>query len=194
MPGERAGTSGVPERKRLDLRPDCSRCFGLCCVAPPFAASEDFAIDKEAGEACPHLRHDFRCDIHAALRERGFPGCAVYDCFGAGQQVAQVTFGGTDWRQAPDTAPQMFDSFMIMRQLHELLWYLAEALELEQAAPLRGELSSALADIERLTYYDADALGKVNVAGHRRRVSALLLAAGDLVRAAGRITRVGGEA
>ncbi|MGY4928813.1 pentapeptide repeat-containing protein, partial [Streptomyces sp. 900105755] len=25
------------------LRGDCARCFGLCCVALPFAASADFA-------------------------------------------------------------------------------------------------------------------------------------------------------
>jgi hypothetical protein len=34
---------------RLTLRADCERCFGLCCVAPAFAASADFAIDKDAG-------------------------------------------------------------------------------------------------------------------------------------------------
>ncbi len=194
MPGEGGGTGDVPERDRLDLRPDCSRCFGLCCVAPPFSASPEFAIDKEAGHACPHLRRDFRCDIHATLAERGFPGCTVYDCFGAGQQVAQVTFGGTDWRRAPETARQMFDAFMVMRQLHELLWYLAGALELEDAKPLRAELSAAITEIERLTCLDAGAVVRVDVPGHRRQVNALLLRVGDLVRAAGRMTRVSGEA
>lgn len=29
------------------LRADCGNCFGLCCVALPFAATTDFAIDKE---------------------------------------------------------------------------------------------------------------------------------------------------
>ena len=83
------------------LRADCSRCFALCCVAPAFAASADFAIDKPAGHPCPNLQEeDFRCGIHDRLRERGFPGCTVFDCFGAGQQVAQVTFGGRDLRRA----------------------------------------------------------------------------------------------
>ena len=173
-----------PERDRLDLRPDCDRCFGLCCVAPPFSASADFAIDKQAGEACPHLRSGFGCDIHSTLRERGFLGCSVYDCFGAGQKVAQVTFGGTDWRQAPATAEPMFESFLIMRQLHELLWYLAGALSLEHAAPLHAELSVAIDEVESLTYHDADRLRAVDVAAHRRNVNALLLRVGDLVRAA----------
>jgi hypothetical protein len=81
---------------RVDLRADCQRCFGLCCVVPAFSASSDFAIDKAAGQPCPNLRADFACAIHDRLRQRGFPGCAVYDCFGAGQQVAQVTFNGQD--------------------------------------------------------------------------------------------------
>ena len=79
---------------RSGLRADCERCFGLCCVALPFAVSADFALDKPAGTPCPNLRGDHRCGIHAKLRPSGFTGCTVYDCFGAGQRVSQVTFGG----------------------------------------------------------------------------------------------------
>jgi hypothetical protein len=171
-------------RDQLDLRPDCDRCFGLCCVAPAFAASEDFAIDKDAGQPCPNLLLEFRCAIHSTLLERGFRGCAVYDCFGAGQKVAQETFGGRDWRRNPDSAKQMFAAFMIMRQLHELLWYLAGAMELEPARSLREELGAALDEISRLTHGDAGELAKVDVTTHQRDVRSLLLRAGELVRAA----------
>ena len=34
---------------RDSLRADCERCIALCCVAPSFTASADFAIDKPAG-------------------------------------------------------------------------------------------------------------------------------------------------
>jgi hypothetical protein len=172
----------VPDRERLDLRADCERCFGLCCVAPVFSVSPDFAIDKDAGQACPNLRPDFRCRMHSTLRQRGFPGCAVYDCFGAGQKVAQVTFGGRDWRQAPESAERMFEVFMIMRQLHELLWYLTGALALEEARSLHGELRVALDEIERLTHCSPDVLVAVDVAAQRRDVNSLLLRTGDLVR------------
>ena len=104
-----------------DLRADCTRCAGLCCVALPFAASADFAFDKPAGTECPNLLDDFRCGIHQSLRERGFAGCTAYDCFGAGQQVTQVTFAGHNWRTTPGRAQQMFAVFPVMRQLHELL-------------------------------------------------------------------------
>ena len=172
----------MPEK--TDLRADCSRCFALCCVAPAFAASADFAIDKPAGQPCPNLRADFRCGIHRELRPRGFPGCTVYDCFGAGQQVAQVTFGGRDWRQNPATAPRMFDVFAVMRQLHELLWYLTEARTLTQPArPLHDQLTAALDETGRLTQLSPGEILAVDIAAHRDRVNALLRRASELARA-----------
>jgi len=165
------------------LRADCARCFALCCVAPAFAASADFAVDKPAGQPCPNLRADFRCGIHADLRQRGFPGCTVFDCFGAGQQVAQVTFGGRDWRHEPAGAGRMFDVFAIMRHLHELLWYLTEARTLPAARPLRGDLDRVLADLERATAGDPDAVLAVDVGAYRETVNTLLLGVSERVRA-----------
>jgi uncharacterized protein YjbI with pentapeptide repeats len=184
-------SASVPGGHRARLRADCGRCFGLCCVAPAFSASADFAIDKDAGQACPHLRRDFRCSIHDRLRPQGFPGCAVYDCFGAGQQVAQVTFGGRDWRREPGLAGQMFGVFTVMRQLHELLWYLSEALTLPAARPIHGDLSRALDETERLTQQNAGALAELDVVAHQRAVNTLLLRASELARAGAR--RTGGD-
>jgi uncharacterized protein YjbI with pentapeptide repeats len=164
------------------LRADCERCFGLCCVAPAFSASADFAIDKDAGQPCPNLQATFRCGIHDRLRQTGFPGCAVYDCFGAGQKVAQVTFGGRDWRHYPHLAGPMFEALTSMRQLHELLWYLTEALHLESAAPMHPELRLALEATERVTLSSADTLLGVDVPAHRRYVNELLVRASELVR------------
>jgi uncharacterized protein YjbI with pentapeptide repeats len=180
LPEERHRTA--PDRRRVSLRADCERCFGLCCVAPAFSASADFAIDKAAGRPCPNLRADNRCQIHAELRQRGFPGCAVYDCFGAGQKVAQVTFGGRDWRSRPETAAQMFEAFRLMRQLHELLWYLSEAVALAPSEPLARELRSALDDTEQLTRSTAEELVGLDVDSHRQVVNGLLRRTSELVR------------
>ncbi|MGI5460468.1 pentapeptide repeat-containing protein [Streptomyces sp. CA-249302] len=169
---------------RADLRGDCERCFGLCCVALPFAASADFALDKQAGTPCPNLRGDHRCGIHAELRQKGFNGCTVYDCFGAGQKVSQVTFGGADWRTASrEDARRMFDVFPVVRQLHELLWYLAEALDLAAARPLHAELRRALARTEGLSRQTPDELAELDVPAHRQEVNALLLKTSELARA-----------
>lgn len=167
----------------MSLSADCSSCFGLCCVALPFAASADFALDKAAGTPCPNLQHDFRCGIHAKLRERGFTGCTVFDCFGAGQKVSQVTFDGRDWRGSPGTARRMFAVFPVMRQLHELLWYLTEALTLPAAAAIRTDLRRALDDTERLTEGGPDELATVDVPAVRAEVNELLLRASELARA-----------
>jgi uncharacterized protein YjbI with pentapeptide repeats len=167
---------------RASLRADCARCFGLCCVATGFARSSDFAIDKPAGRPCPHLRADFRCEIHDHLRADGFPGCAVYDCFGAGQKIAQLTFGGRDWRLAPHSASQMFAAFGVMRQLHQLLWYLCEALSFEQARSLHDEVQVALQETERLTLSTPQLLLDLDVETHRGNVNALLLRVSQVVR------------
>ncbi|MFJ9405836.1 pentapeptide repeat-containing protein [Streptomyces sp. NPDC101393] len=182
-PGGAPGTADPGPRPDLGLRADCGSCFGLCCVALPFAASADFAIDKDAGKPCPNLQPDSRCGIHAELRERGFSGCTVFDCFGAGQKVSQVTFGGQDWRGSPRGARQMFDVFPVMRQLHELLWYLAEALTLDPARPLHADLRDALEKTERLTLGSAEELSALDVPAHRGEVNALLLRSSELVRA-----------
>ncbi len=158
-------------------------------MAPAFSASADFAIDKPAGRPCPHLRSALGCDIHDRLRPEGFRGCAVYDCFGAGQHVAQGTFGGQDWRQAPATARQMFDVFAVMRQLHELLWYLTEALAMPAARSLSAELRLAFDETERLTGLGAREIAELDLSAHGGAVDGLLVRVSSLAR-----RRAGGPA
>ncbi|MFG2621766.1 pentapeptide repeat-containing protein [Streptomyces sp. NPDC048507] len=165
------------------LRADCANCFALCCVALPFAKSTDFAVNKAAGTPCKNLRQDFRCGIHTRLRDTGFQGCTVFDCLGAGQQVSQVTFGGRDWRAHPETRTAMFEALPVMRQLHELLTYLAEALTLPAAAPVHPALRTALTRTEALTRADADTLTALDTGALRQDVNPLLLRASELVRA-----------
>jgi uncharacterized protein YjbI with pentapeptide repeats len=163
------------------LTGDCGRCFGLCCVALPFAASADFAADKRAGAPCTHLLEDFGCGIHQRLRERGYRGCTVYDCFGAGQQVSQVTFAGRDWRRHPEAAQRMVGVFPVMRALHELLRYVTEALARAEAQPLHAELDRARQALTALTDAGRDDLAALDVGALRDRVNPLLTRAGALV-------------
>ena len=177
------GTEDEGLREKLDLKADCASCFGLCCVALPFAKSADFAVDKDAGDPCRNLLADFRCGIHANLRERGFRGCTVFDCFGAGQKVSQGTFGGRDWRRNPEVARPMFRVFPVMRQLHELLYYLDEALALPSAAPVSRDLRTTLDEIARLAASGPGELADVDVGAVRERVNVLLLRVSELARA-----------
>ena len=138
------------ERHRLGLAADCRRCFGLCCVAHGFRASTAFAFDKLPGTPCTNLLADFGCRCHRTLRQEGFSGCSAYECYGAGQKVAQDMFAGVDWRQAPDTAELMFQMLPIMRQLHQLLWFVTEALDRCPAGADHQELLNLLGQTERL--------------------------------------------
>ncbi|MFE6847000.1 pentapeptide repeat-containing protein [Streptomyces sp. NPDC057686] len=165
------------------LQADCSNCFALCCVALPFAKSNDFAVNKAAGTPCKNLQQDFRCGIHTRLRDKGFQGCTVFDCFGAGQQASQVTFGGRDWRTHPGTAARMYEVFPVLRQLHELLFYVTGALALPAAAPVHADLRRALTETAQWTSADADALTALDVGALRQRINTLLLRASELARA-----------
>jgi uncharacterized protein YjbI with pentapeptide repeats len=166
------------------LRADCASCFALCCTAPAFAASADFAITKPAGQPCPNLRADFGCGIHNRLRDKGFPGCAAFDCLGAGQKVAQVTFRGRDWRRHPELAGQMFGVFAVMRQLHDLLWHLAAAIELPLARPVHAPLRESYAQIEKLSLGRPETLESLDL-------SPLWAQAGQLLAKASQLTRLG---
>ena len=180
------GAALVPE-----LEPDCSRCFGLCCVALPLTRSADFPVDKPAGEPCRNLLPDDRCGIHDRLRETGWKGCTVFDCFGAGQQVSQVTFGGVSWRQEPGNAGAMFAVLPVLRQVHEVLALLAEASGLvsgspqlgREAAGLRVEVDALVEEAAGLSGADASTLLALDLDALRRRVGPVLGRVSALVRA-----------
>ncbi|MFC4614186.1 pentapeptide repeat-containing protein [Cellulomonas algicola] len=143
-------------RTVLELRADCTRCAALCCAGLPFQRSADFAFDKPGGVPCGNLRDDLRCGVHAQLRERGFAGCTVFDCFGAGQHVT-AAFEGRDWRDGPDVAGRMFTAFGVQRRLHELAWYLVDAVDRPVDAPLRDEARALLARVSAVADAAPDA-------------------------------------
>lgn len=128
---------------RQDLYPilavDCGACCGLCCTALCFSKLEGFPADKASGVPCRHLQPDFRCDIHEILSRRKLKGCLRYECFGAGQRVTRDVYGSRSWREA--NAQEMFSVFEAVFRLHQMLWYVAEALTLQPAAALGPELS-----------------------------------------------------
>ena len=195
-----------------DLRADCSRCTGLCCVAPAFARSSDFAFTKPAGTPCRHLAADARCEVHADLRERGMVGCTVFDCLGAGQALS----ARIDWRRGD--ADLAFAAFSQLRDLHELLNLLVEAEGLVvtgrvpagragggaggsvgegvDGAACRGRVSASdlgladrlrrtIAELEEVAAAEPAELVEVDVDAHRAAVNPLLLEVSELVRGDG---------
>lgn len=150
-------------RPTLELVADCSRCSGLCCVLLPFRSADGFGADKPGGTPCSHLRPDDLCGIHDRLAESGWPGCAAYDCRGAGQQVTQVTYAGRSWREQ-DNLPEMAAVFSVMKVLHGMLLRLegsdAAALRARVLALTVGSPEELLAlDLEEIDALVGEALG-----------------------------------
>ena len=177
MPSTPAPASG------LELVADCSRCFALCCVLLPYRRDAGFGADKPGGVPCGHLQADDRCGIHADLRERGWSGCAVFDCFGAGQHVSQVTYAGTSWRDLPSPGQrgEMAAVLSVVRRVHEMLAHLGEVAR-RSPDPAAADLHRRLLDLrdrtpEELLAADPDEL--------HEECGGLLAAASRRIRGAG---------
>ena len=164
------------------LKSDCEKCFGFCCVALYFSASEGFPENKDAGKPCINLQSDFRCKVHKDLKKKGLKGCMAYDCFGAGQKVAQVTYEGSDWRVRPESSREMYECFLIMRQIHEMLWYLTEASNQNVYSELKLDLKAIIDKTEELTLLKPEDLIKLDLIVHRAGVNNLLKKVSELVR------------
>ena len=167
---------------RKSLAADCSQCFGLCCTALNLIASSDFAINKPAGSPCVNLQSDYGCKIHANLRKKGFKGCTVFDCLGAGQVVSQITFKGQSWRDDPEIGARMFQAFPIIEQIHEMIAYTAEALSYELPQALSEKLNVQLKELQNLIKRNADQLLSLDIVMYRFPLNELLSETSKYIR------------
>ena len=165
-----------------DLKIDCGNCFGFCCVALYFSKVDGFPNDKSSGEPCVNLNSDFTCKAHKDLRKKGLKGCTSYDCFGAGQKVAKVTYNGINWRESPELSEEMFNVFLVMRQLHEMLWYLSMVYSLENEETLRSMANIIIQETIEITLLKPEALLKLNLDIHREKVNEVLRKASNKIR------------
>lgn len=137
-----------------ELSIDCEKCSGLCCVALYCAKSDGFPSNKPAGKPCEYLLNDFRCAIHAELKERKMKGCLAYDCFGAGQKATQLYPQDVNWLTHPKQANEIFNVFHILFQLHHYLWYLLEAMKAVEDESKILEIERLIDEILRVTVLD----------------------------------------
>jgi hypothetical protein len=150
----------------------------------PFSRGGGFGFDKLQDEPCRHLDPPFTCGIHHDLRRRGFPACATFECFGAGQQVVQRTFAGRNWRAEPKIASEMLAVFRIARHLHEMLALLSLTCEPEPLAEeLIGVVMGDPADILTVAVDDwrARVGERLRAVSRTRRGSGQDLAGADLM-------------
>lgn len=153
---------------------DCTHCSGLCCVALYFAKSEGFPTDKPSGTPCKNLMSDFRCSIHSKLISTKMKGCLAYDCFGAGQKVTQEIYHGTDWRSTPEIANQIFEVFLIVFQLHQMLWYLLEASTIISTKELKIDIDALILENEQITNRSPEEILAFNLDHYKLKVNNIL--------------------
>lgn len=125
--------------EELALYADCSLCRGLCCRALYFSKLDGFPQDKPCGVSCSYLCSDHTCNIHHELKQKGMKGCLGYDCLGAGQFAVQKN------------VPANQDMFAVYRKLfslHQMLWYLGEALLQKETASFHGELQMLIQTLD----------------------------------------------
>ena len=100
---------------------DCASCAGLCCVSPGFDAGDDFAFAKPALAPCRHLGADNLCRIHETLEDQGLPGCARFDCKGAGPYVMTHIFPRKRWRKDRQLLEDISEAYRRMRAICDMI-------------------------------------------------------------------------
>ncbi|NLK95183.1 MAG: hypothetical protein GX275_08325 [Clostridiales bacterium] len=164
------------------LRIDCSNCSGLCCVALFFSKMDGFPQNKEAGKACINLNKDFKCRIHSDLEKQKMKGCIGYDCFGAGQQVTKTIYSGETWLSDHKKSQKIFDVFIIIFQLHQMLWYLGEARTIIFAKNLWKDIDKLINENIKICNSQEDDILKYNIEEYRDKVNNILKKVSNAVK------------
>lgn len=154
---------------------NCSKCCGLCCTALWFSKSDGFPEDKSAGVPCKNLQSDHRCKIYSKLSKQKLKGCMGYDCFGAGQQVISILGKCPDWKSiSSQEAEMIFQSYLTVLQIHQVLWYLTESSTLRLDGKEKENIRVQLIEGKRMAAQPLEALQKLDVEDFRVRSNKIL--------------------
>ncbi|MCB9586231.1 MAG: hypothetical protein H6718_12585 [Polyangiaceae bacterium] len=155
--------------RRLELVTDCAQCLGVCCVATSFEQSDEFAHAKAPGERCRYLTSNSRCSIHSERERRGYSGCVLYDCNGAGPRVSAAL-------PLPEQAGDRHAAFLVVRQIHALIALVRHAADLvcKSHPLLAARLSTHEALLVRSVNEAIQAPGSVDVESLSSSTHALL--------------------
>ncbi len=158
-----------------NLRIDCKSCSGLCCVALCYLKTDGFPSNKEAGVPCEYLRSDFKCSIHKKLSEMDMKGCMVYDCLGAGQKVSKKIFQDVNWSTNPDMAKDIFQAFLNVLKLHQILWYLIQGASICKDAKTINLIDDLIMENEEITSLTASEISNYDLEKYRVRANEAIM-------------------
>jgi hypothetical protein len=92
-------------------------------------------------------------------------------------------FRGISWRASPDTKKEMFPAFKVVRQLHEMLWYLAEATARTFDPDTSQHLGRLRTSIESAVSGDVHQLLRLDLTDLHAQVRSALMDVSEEVRA-----------
>jgi len=93
-----------------------------------------------------------------------------------------MTYNGMSWRENNAIAQEMFTVFPIMQQLHEMLYYLYESLELKITHSFHDDIRMAIEDLETMINQPPEVILHVDVPTKRAAINPLLVRTSELVR------------
>lgn len=161
------------------LKLDCVNCMGLCCTALFFSKVDGFPYDKPSGEKCLHMDNSYRCKIHDKLQLNGYKGCTSFDCIGSGPMVVSLL---GDVEPSKKSLRKMYEAFITVRQVYEVLWYLVDAYEKSTDNSIKNQITVNAEKIYNLTTSDHDSIVKIDVNSIRDSVRTLLSKVSDEYR------------
>lgn len=167
--------------QRENLKIDCEKCSGLCCVALYCTKTDGFPGNKEAGIPCKYLMSDFRCSIYSKLSEQNMRGCIAYDCFGAGQKVTQDLYPNVAWNTRREKANEIFEVFLIVFQVYQMEWYLLESLSLVTDKQIQSIIEALISENEQITNRPSEEILKFDIEKYRLKVNQLLKQVSDMI-------------
>lgn len=153
------------------LKSDCKQCCGLCCVGLFFSKVDGFLDDKEAGTPCQYLKEDFTCNSYTDLLDKGSVGCLRYECFGAGQLVIQKIFFNQTWKNIK-YKQDMIDVFVIMEQIHEMIWYLIEMYS--HSKSMQKIIEEEILSLQNIALQSIQEIKKTDIQSIRKKVDNLI--------------------
>ncbi|AYA27703.1 pentapeptide repeat-containing protein [Rhodococcus rhodochrous] len=116
------------------------------------------------------------------MSSRGFRGCTVFDCFGAGQVVSQQLFAGVSWQDRPETRDRMFSAFAVVKELHEMMWHLLEAQQRTYDPDIADDARELIESLASQTRRSVDELESLETDEMRASVRPVLMEVSAKVR------------
>lgn len=165
-----------------EIKADCSKCSGLCCIALFFSKMDGFPQDKEAGKPCINLNKDYYCKIHGELKNCKMRGCIGYDCFGAGQHVTSVIYKGETWQTIKGKSQEIFDVFVVVFHLYQIRYFLVESRTIVLAKELWKVIDELIDENKRLCNYSPKDILNIDVDSYRDKVNIILKKVCSLIK------------